>query len=127
MTFAASAAPFHAPLLNACAVPRANVPGLKFGVVAANLSAQYPATEAGMLSLFNNAALVRELTRNGPPIAVEVVLSKDASTRSGYAWSSRTGADVELSSGTLAGGTFVVESKRPITLLIPLLREMTGI
>jgi HlyD family secretion protein len=88
--------------------------------------AQYPATEAGMLSLFNNVALVRELTRSGPPIAVEVQLSRDPSTRSGYAWSSRTGANVELSSGTLAGGTFVVESKRPISLLIPLLRELTG-
>jgi HlyD family secretion protein len=88
--------------------------------------AQYPATEAGMLSLFNNTALVRELTRNGPPIAVEVDLSRDPSTRSGYTWSSRTGASVELSSGTLAGGTFVVESKRPISLLIPLLREFTG-
>lgn len=88
--------------------------------------AQYPATEAGMLSLFNNTALVRELNRNGPPIAVEVVLNRDASTRSGYAWSSGTGAKVELSSGTLASGTFVVESKRPITLLIPLLRELTG-
>lgn len=88
--------------------------------------AQYPSTEAGMLSMFNNAALVRELTRNGPPIAVEVELRKDKSTRSGYMWSSRTGANVELSSGTLVGGTFVVESKRPITLLIPLLRELTG-
>ncbi len=88
--------------------------------------AQYPATEAGMLSLFNNVALVRELTRNGPPMAVEVVLNRDAATRSGYSWSSRTGAAVELSSGTLASGTFVVESKRPITLLIPLLRELTG-
>lgn len=88
--------------------------------------AQYPATEAGMLSLFNNAALVRELTRNGPPIAVGVQLRKDPSTRSGYQWSSTTGAKVELSSGTLAGGTFVVETKRPISLLIPLLREMTG-
>ena len=88
--------------------------------------AQYPATEAGMLSLFNNAALVRELTRNGPPIAVSVQLRKDPSTHSGYQWSSTTGAKVELSSGTLAGGTFVVETKRPISLLIPLLREMTG-
>ena len=100
----------------------------RFGYLAGTVRAvaQYPATEAGMLSLFNNAALVRELTRSGPPIAVEVELHKDPSTRSGYAWSSRTGANVELSSGTLAGGTFVVESKRPIRLLIPLLRELTG-
>jgi HlyD family secretion protein len=88
---------------------------------------QYPATEAGMLSLFNNPVLVRELTRNGPPLAVEVELTKDPATRSGYKWSSGTGAAVELSSGTLASGSFVVESKRPISLLIPLLREVAGI
>jgi HlyD family secretion protein len=88
---------------------------------------QYPATEQGMLSLFNNAALVRELTRNGPPLAVEVELLRDPATRSGYRWSSGTGARVELSSGTLATGTFVVENKRPISLLIPLLREMVGV
>lgn len=88
--------------------------------------AQYPATESGMLSLFNNATLVRELTRNGPPISVQVRLNRDAATRSGYRWSSHAGAGVELSSGTLATGTFVVEKKRPISLLIPLLRELTG-
>jgi HlyD family secretion protein len=80
-----------------------------------------------MLSLFNNAALVRELTRKGPPLAVAVSLERDPATKSGYKWSSSTGARVELTSGTLATGTFVVESKRPISLLIPLLREMVGV
>jgi HlyD family secretion protein len=100
----------------------------RFGYLIGNVVAvaQYPATESGMLSLFNNAALVRELTRNGPPVSVHVRLIRDAGTRSGYKWSSSAGARVELSSGTLATGTFVVERKRPITLLIPLLREMTG-
>ena len=88
--------------------------------------AQYPATESGMLSLFNNGTLVRELTRNGPPISVRVELARDKQTSSGYKWSSNAGAKVELSSGTLATGTFVVERKRPITLFIPLLRELTG-
>lgn len=87
---------------------------------------QYPATESGMLSLFNNAALVRELNRNGPPIPVQVRLTRDPASRSGYKWSSSTGNRVELSSGTLATGTFVVENRRPISLLIPLLREITG-
>lgn len=100
----------------------------RFGYLVGTVTAvaQYPATELGMLSLFNNAALVRELTRNGPPISVQVQLTKDAATRSGYRWSSTAGAKVELSSGTLATGTFVVEKKRPISLLIPLLRELTG-
>jgi HlyD family secretion protein len=101
----------------------------RFGYLVGKVVAvsQYPATEAGMLSLFNNPVLVHELTRNGPPLAVEVELTKDSATRSGYKWSSRTGAAVELSSGTLASGTFEVESKRPISLLIPLLREVAGI
>ena len=100
----------------------------RFGYLIGTVTAvaQYPATESGMLSLFNNAALVRELTRNGPPISVQVQLTKDSATRSGYRWSSHAGANVELSSGTLATGTFVVEKKRPISLLIPLLRELTG-
>lgn len=100
----------------------------RFGYLTGTVTAvaQYPATESGMLSLFNNAALVRELTRNGPPIAVQVQLTRDAATSSGYHWSSTSGSRVELSSGTLATGTFVVERKRPISLLIPLLREMTG-
>jgi HlyD family secretion protein len=100
----------------------------RFGYLVGSVTAvaQYPATESGMLSLFNNATLVRELTRNGPPISVQVRLTRDAATRSGYRWSSNAGAGVELSSGTLATGTFVVEKKRPISLLIPLLRELTG-
>jgi len=101
----------------------------RFGYLVGKVTAvsQYPATEAGMLSLFNNPVLVRELTRNGPPLSVEVELAKDPTTRSGYKWSSGTGAKVELSSGTLASGAFVVETKRPISLLIPLLREVSGI
>jgi HlyD family secretion protein len=82
----------------------------RFGYLVGTVTAvaQYPATELGMLSLFNNATLVRELTRNGPPISVQVQLTKDAASRSGYRWSSTAGAMVELSSGTLATGTFVV-------------------
>jgi HlyD family secretion protein len=101
----------------------------RFGYLIGKVTAvsQYPSTEQGMLSLFNNTALVRELTRKGPPLAVAVSLERDPATKSGYKWSSSTGARVELTSGTLATGTFVVESKRPISLLIPLLREMVGV
>ncbi|MBK4734000.1 NHLP bacteriocin system secretion protein [Noviherbaspirillum pedocola] len=101
----------------------------RFGYLIGKVTAvsQYPSTEQGMLSLFNNATLVRELTRNGPPLAVAVQLERDPATKSGYKWSSTTGTRVELTSGTLATGTFVVESKRPISLLIPLLREMVGV
>jgi len=89
--------------------------------------ARYPATEQGMMAVFNNELLVRELSKAGPPIAVDVELVPDASTRSGYRWSSSTGASVELRSGTLCSGTFVIQRERPIGLVIPLLRETLGL
>ncbi len=89
--------------------------------------AKYPATENGMMSIFNNQALVRELSKTGPPIAVEVELIPDPATKSGYKWSSNAGAVVELNSGTSCLATFVVEKKRPISLIIPLLKETLGL
>ena len=88
---------------------------------------QFPSSEAGMLALVDNPALVRQLSKAGPPIAVTVELVKDSATRSGYRWSSSAGAQVEVSSGMVATGGFVVEEKRPIALVIPLLRETVGL
>ena len=89
--------------------------------------AKYPATEQGMMAVFNNAALMRDMTKDGPPIAVLVELIADHKTKSGYAWSSKAGAGVEVTSGTLCTGSFIVGTKRPISLLIPLLKEMIGL
>lgn len=88
---------------------------------------QFPSTEASMLALVDNPALVRQMSKSGPPIAVSVELVKDSSTRSGYRWSSTAGAEVEVSSGMVATGNFVVEEKRPISLVIPLIRETMGL
>lgn len=101
----------------------------RFGYLVGKVTSvsQYPSTEQGMLALVNNPGLVRELSRSGPPIAVTVELSRDPSTRSGYQWSSEAGANVEISSGTLAAATFTIETQRPISLLIPLLKQTAGL
>ncbi|MEA1671863.1 NHLP bacteriocin system secretion protein [Nitrospirillum sp. BR 11163] len=82
---------------------------------------KYPATQAGMLALLPNPALVDELAPEGPPIAVEVDLVPDARSHSGYRWSSPAGDTLEISSGTLCTGSFVLESRRPIALIFPFL------
>ncbi|ASG24084.1 NHLP bacteriocin system secretion protein [Nitrospirillum viridazoti] len=82
---------------------------------------KYPATQAGMLALLPNPALVDELAPEGPPIAVEVELVPDPRSQSGYRWSSPAGDALEISSGTLCSGSFVLESRRPIALLFPFL------
>lgn len=88
---------------------------------------KYPSTEQGMLTVFNNPGLVRELSRQGSPVAVSVALVPDRTTRSGYQWSSRAGSQMELNSGTLAAATFTIEVQRPISLVIPLLKQTVGL
>lgn len=64
--------------------------------------APFPATEDGMLRLFHNPDIVQSiLATTGPgPIAVEITLTEDPDSPSGFAWSSSEGPDQTLSSGT---------------------------
>ena len=42
---------------------------------------------------------------------------------SGYAWSSKKGADIEVTEGTMLTANIVTEEKAPITMLLPYLKE----
>ncbi|MGI4847649.1 MAG: NHLP bacteriocin system secretion protein [Janthinobacterium lividum] len=101
----------------------------RFGYLVGSVStvAKFPSTEQGMKATFDNPGLIREMTSEGPPIAVQVTLLPDPATRSGYRWSSRSGAQVELSSGTLVTGTVVIENRRPVSLVVPMLRQGLGL
>lgn len=88
---------------------------------------KYPSSEQGMLAVFNNPGLVRELTKQGPPIAVAVALIPDSGTKSGYRWSSSAARQLELSSGTLAAASFTIEVQKPISLVIPLFKQTVGL
>ena len=89
--------------------------------------ADFPSTRRGMLQLLSNEELVDELLADAPPLQIDVRLARDAATPSGFDWSSSAGPDLEITSGTLAGGTVVVEEHRPIHLVVPKLRELLGI
>jgi len=86
----------------------------------------YPAASEGMMSVLNNADLVRSLLGNGPVIAVKAVLVTDPSTSSGFKWSSIKGAEVQVHSGTLGSAQTVVREQPPITLVIPVLKHFLG-
>lgn len=90
-------------------------------------AAEFPATSRGMTRLLGNEALVTRLMEAGPLIQVDVALERDAATPTGYRWSSSRGPNLEISSGTLAGGSVVVKEDRPISLVIPTLREKLGV
>ena len=88
--------------------------------------AEFPSTSRGMERLLANSELVARLMQQGPPIQVDVRLSDDPDTPSGYRWSSSRGPDLEISSGTLASGSIIVREDRPIFLVIPQLKRQLG-
>lgn len=90
-------------------------------------AAAFPATARGMNRLLGNEALVNKLMEAGPLIQIDVALQLDPATPTGYRWSSSRGPDLEISSGTLASGDVVVQEDRPISLVIPTLREKLGV
>lgn len=88
--------------------------------------AEFPSTSRGMQRLLANEELVSRLTSQGPPIQVDVRLHEDRDTPTGFRWSSSTGPDLEITSGTLADGSVIVQRDRPLSLVIPRLREWLG-
>ena len=89
--------------------------------------AEFPSTSRGMTRLLGNEALVTKLMQQGPPIQVNVALERDPATPTGYRWSSSRGPNLKISSGTLASGDVVVQEDRPFRLVIPNVREVTGL
>ena len=110
-------------------VSPANVRREEFGFIRANVTfvSEYPATEAALLRVFENASLVKALAGGGPVTEVHVEMERDATTPSGFKWSSSKGAPIQLSGGTLISGEIVTEEKAPVNLVIPYLRERVGI
>lgn len=89
--------------------------------------AEFPSSSRGMNRLLGNEALVTKLMAQGPPIQINVALVRDPRTPTGYRWSSSRGPNLKISSGTLASGDVVVKEDRPFRLLIPRIREETGL
>ncbi|MFT6226454.1 MAG: HlyD family secretion protein [Paracoccaceae bacterium] len=87
----------------------------------------FPSTVDGMMAVLRNNELVRQFSDQGPPYKVSVALEEDASSTSGYLWTSQRGGALELQSGTLANAEVTIRTQRPIEMVIPLLREWTGL
>lgn len=87
---------------------------------------EFPSTSRGMQRLLANEELVARLTAEGPPIQIDVRLHQDPSTPTGFRWSSSTGPEIEITSGTLADGSIIVRRDRPLALVIPTLRRLLG-
>ncbi len=86
----------------------------------------YPATAHSMRLTLQNEELVRQLSGAAAPIEIRAKLFP-AETASGLRWSSSSGPPLKISAGTLASAEVVVRRSRPITLVIPALRQSLGL
>ncbi len=87
----------------------------------------FPMTPQGMSAVLHNDSLVTRFSRDGAPYAATVVLDDDSSTASGYRWAVGQGPATRLTSGTLARAEITTRRQRPLDLVIPLIRHLTGI
>ena len=87
----------------------------------------FPMTPQGMGAVLHNESLVSRFSHNGAPYAAEVALEADPSTATGYRWAVGKGPDTRLSSGTLTRAEITTRRQRPLDLVIPLIRHLTGI
>jgi HlyD family secretion protein len=87
----------------------------------------FPMTPQGMSAVLHNESLVTLFSHDGAPYAVIVDLERDPSTASGYHWSVGKGPEISLTSGTLAKAEITTRNRRPLDLVIPLIKKLTGL
>ena len=59
--------------------------------------------------------------------AATVSLQQDTTTTSGYRWAVGKGPSLRLTSGTLTRAEITTRQQRPLDLVIPLIKHLTGI
>lgn len=101
----------------------------EYGMMVARVTSvsDFPTTVKGMHRILKNDKLVSSLSGNDAPYEVHAALEVDPATTSGYRWSSSKGPPQRIESGSLAVANIAVTYRRPIELVIPFVREHTGI
>jgi HlyD family secretion protein len=101
----------------------------RFGSLLATVTSvsAFPVTREGMLSLIGNAEVVATLAAQGPSLEVVTALAPAPETFSHYQWSSAQGPPLQITSGTTLTARVVVERRAPMTYLLPVLRETSGL
>lgn len=68
-------------------------------------------------------SLTQVFMSQGPVIGVKCKLQRDDSTASGYKWSSKKASVITIPQGTIVNADIIVEEKKPITMLIPYIKD----
>ncbi|NER02979.1 MAG: NHLP bacteriocin system secretion protein, partial [Okeania sp. SIO3C4] len=102
----------------------------RFGGIIGKITSisNFPVTKEGASFVVGNPEVVENVIgESGGQIEAYAQLKKDHNTFSGYQWSSSTGPQQKLTAGTTITARVRVEERAPITFVLPILREWTGI
>jgi HlyD family secretion protein len=101
----------------------------EFGTMVGTVTSisEFPITPQGMAAVLHNDTLVTRFSKDGAPYAATVRLQPDNGTTSGYHWAVGQGPAVRLTSGTLTKAEITTRERRPVELIVPMLRNFTGI
>ncbi|MBW4422323.1 MAG: NHLP bacteriocin system secretion protein [Myxacorys californica WJT36-NPBG1] len=102
----------------------------QFGSIVGTVAAvsALPVTREGAATVVGNSEVANQiLGQDGGQIEVIAHLNYDASTSSGYQWSSSRGPDSKVTPGTLLSARVTVEERAPITFLLPFLKAWSGV
>ncbi len=86
----------------------------------------YPVTQQGAASLIGNAEILPSVMSEGAQIAVFAEPEIDASTPSGYRWSSSKGTSQKITPGTTTSVRITIEQRAPISFVLPIFKSWTG-
>lgn len=100
----------------------------EFGMLLGRVTfaSSFPATPKGMLRVLKNQQLVAGLSGTGAPYEVHAELIVDPETESQYRWTSSGGPPTKIQSGTVAVGYITVKTQKPISRILPVLRQWAG-
>ena len=87
----------------------------------------FPITPQGMAAVLHNDNLVNRFSKEGAAYAATVRLEQDSETISGYRWAVGQGPPIRLTSGTLTRAEITTRRQRPLDLVVPLFKKLTGL
>jgi HlyD family secretion protein len=87
----------------------------------------FAVTTEAVANVVGNQEIARLFTQLGSKIQVMAELQVDATSPSGYVWTSGRGPQALVTAGTTAEVRATIESRRPITFVIPILRDWSGV
>lgn len=86
-----------------------------------------PIQKDAVVSTIGNTDVVQSLIPSGGFIEVRSRLLEDGAMASGYRWSSSRGPKMQITAGLTHAVRVRVEGRAPISYLLPVLREVTGV